>query len=215
MLLERVDQEGLNVLLHERREHEQAPDAVDDAGDAGQQLDGDADRPAQHHRAELGQEERDHQADRHGDQHGDGRGDQRAVDRRQRAEALGDRVPRFVEQEGEAEGAERRRGADDQGDDDTAQQRQHRASRPPASGRGRPCRSGAAVSARRCARPLRPPSRSCPSMSCRSRHAPRNPWLAVLTRAANEAERGRARPIAPALSGISWSARTGACRPRP
>ena len=35
------------VCLQERREHEQAPDAVDDAGDAGQQLDGDADRPAQ------------------------------------------------------------------------------------------------------------------------------------------------------------------------
>ena len=36
-------------LLQERREHEQAPDAVDDAGNAGEQLDGDADRAAQPH----------------------------------------------------------------------------------------------------------------------------------------------------------------------
>jgi hypothetical protein len=42
-VLEGADEEGLHV-LQERREHEQAPDAVDDAGDAGQQLDGDSDR---------------------------------------------------------------------------------------------------------------------------------------------------------------------------
>ena len=45
------------MLLQERREDEQAPDAVDDAGDAGQQLDGDADRPAQPQRAQLGEED--------------------------------------------------------------------------------------------------------------------------------------------------------------
>jgi hypothetical protein len=38
-------------LLQKRRKHEQAPDAVDDAGDAGEQLDGDADRPAQTRRS--------------------------------------------------------------------------------------------------------------------------------------------------------------------
>ena len=46
-----------------------------------------------HMRAQLGEEHRDQQADRHGDQHGDQRGDERAVDRRQRAELLGDRIP--------------------------------------------------------------------------------------------------------------------------
>ena len=45
------DQPGLHVLLQQRREHEQAPDAVDDAGHAGQQFDGDAHRPAQPARA--------------------------------------------------------------------------------------------------------------------------------------------------------------------
>ena len=78
------------------REHEQAPDAVDDAGNAGQQLDRDADRPAQPHRAQLGEEERDHEPDRHRDQHGDERGDERAVDRREGAELLGHRIPAFL-----------------------------------------------------------------------------------------------------------------------
>ena len=59
---ERVDQERLDVLLQERREDEQAPDAVDDAGDAGQQLDGDADRPPEPVRAQLGEEDGDAEA---------------------------------------------------------------------------------------------------------------------------------------------------------
>ena len=54
-------------------------------------------------RAQLGEEHRDHQADRHGDQHGDQRGDDGAVDRRQRAEFLGDRIPALGDQEAEAE----------------------------------------------------------------------------------------------------------------
>ena len=37
---EHRDQERLQRFLQERREHEQAPDAVDDAGDAGEQFDG-------------------------------------------------------------------------------------------------------------------------------------------------------------------------------
>ena len=36
-IAERSDQERLHVSLQIRREHEQAPDAVDDAGDAGQE----------------------------------------------------------------------------------------------------------------------------------------------------------------------------------
>ena len=99
------DQERLHVLLQERREHEQAPDAVDDARNAGEQLDRDADRPAQPHRAQFGQEDRDQQADRHRDQHRDQRGDERAVDRRQRAELLGHRIPALADQEAEAERA--------------------------------------------------------------------------------------------------------------
>ena len=103
---ERVDQERLQRRLQERREDEQAPDAVDDAGNAGEQFDGDADRPAQPLRAQLGEKERDHQADRNRDQHGNERGDDGAVDRRQRAEIVGDRIPALADQKAEAEGAE-------------------------------------------------------------------------------------------------------------
>ena len=90
---ERVDQRRLDVLLQKRRQHEQAPDAVDDARDRGQQLDHRAERPLQPDRAQFGDEQRDAERDRDADQHRDRRGDQRAVDRRQRAELLGDRVP--------------------------------------------------------------------------------------------------------------------------
>ena len=67
IVAEQRDQARLHVLLQERREYEQAPDAVDDAGNAGEQLDRDPDRPAQLHRTQLGQEHRDHEPDRNRD----------------------------------------------------------------------------------------------------------------------------------------------------
>ena len=114
------------MLLKKRREHEQAPDAVDDAGNTGEQLDGDADRAAQPHRAQLGQKHRDEQADRHRDQHGDERGDDRAVDRRDRAEFLGDRIPDFFVEEADAERAQGRQRSPNQRDDDTAEDDENR-----------------------------------------------------------------------------------------
>ena len=76
-------------------------------------------------RAKLGQEHRDHQPDRHGDDHRNQRGDDRAVDRGQRAEILGDRVPALADQKSRAEFAERRPGADDERNDHATQQQQH------------------------------------------------------------------------------------------
>ena len=122
---QRGDQERLERLLEERGEHEQAPDAVDDARDAGEQLDGDADRAAQPLRAKLGQEHRDHQTDRHRDQHRDQRGDERAVDRSERAEVLGDRIPALADQEPRAEFAERGPRADNERYNYATQQQQH------------------------------------------------------------------------------------------
>ena len=90
-------------------------------GNAGQQLDRDADRPPQPHRAQLGEEDRDQQPDRHRDQHRDERRDERAVDRRERTELLGDRVPALLEQKVEAERLQRRQRALDQGEDDAAE----------------------------------------------------------------------------------------------
>ncbi len=55
------------------------------------------------------------QADRNRDQHGDERGHQRAVDRRQRAELLGDRIPALGHDEAEAERLQRRQRADRSG----------------------------------------------------------------------------------------------------
>src|SRR5262249_43311107 len=66
------DQLGLDILLYDGREEEEAPDAVDDARDAGEKLDRDADRTAERHRAKLRQEDGNTDADRHGDEHCNG-----------------------------------------------------------------------------------------------------------------------------------------------
>ena len=54
-----LDQPRLDVPLQHGRQHEQAPDTEDDARHRREQLDGDADRPLQQRRTELGQEQRD------------------------------------------------------------------------------------------------------------------------------------------------------------
>ncbi len=66
---EHIDQPRLHVLLQEGREHEQAPDAVDDAGDRGQQLDRDTDRSLEPGRRKLGEEDRDPETERHRHEH--------------------------------------------------------------------------------------------------------------------------------------------------
>ena len=114
------------MLLQERREHEQAPDAVNDAGNAREQLDGDADRTPQPHRAQFGEKYCDEQADRNGDQHGDERRNDGAVDRRDGAEFFGDRIPGLFIEEAHAERAQRRQRPPDQRDDDTAEDDQNR-----------------------------------------------------------------------------------------
>ncbi len=112
---EGVDQPGLQRLLEEGREDEEAPDAVNDRRDAGEQLNRRADRPARPVRAELGEEDGDADADRDADEHGDERGDHRAVDRGNGAELLGDRVPALRRDKAEAEGVQRRERNEDQG----------------------------------------------------------------------------------------------------
>ncbi len=111
------------MTLEERREHEQAPDAVDDAGDSGQKLDGDADRPLQRPRTDLGQKDGNADADGHGDQHGQGRGHQRAIDGGGGPELVGYRIPDIGDEEAEPEGAERRPRPDSQRDHDADEQR--------------------------------------------------------------------------------------------
>ena len=74
-------------------------------GNASEQLDGDADGAAQTLRADLGEKDGDAEADGNADQHGDEGREQRAVDGRQRAELLGDRIPALRGEEVEAESA--------------------------------------------------------------------------------------------------------------
>ena len=122
---ERIDDPGLDMLLEPGREDEKTPDAVDDAGNAGEQLDGDADGTAQRPRTNLGQEDRDADADWNGDEHRQNRGDECAVDRGQRAELLGDRIPGFRVEEGPTEMFDRRKRADDQREHHAGKNGQH------------------------------------------------------------------------------------------
>src|SRR5262252_281979 len=124
-IAESRDQERLQGFLQERREYEQAPDAIDDAGNTRQELDGDPYRPTQPQGAQLGEEHGDQQPDRDRDQHRDERGDEGAVDRRQRAEFLRHRVPALLDEKIQPEGAQRRHRAIDERNNDPAENDQH------------------------------------------------------------------------------------------
>ena len=89
----RVDEEGLDVLRHERHDDEEAPHAVDDRGHGGEQFDGGADGAAQPGGRQFGQVEGDAERQRHREDHRQNRGDERAVNRNRGAEHLLHRVP--------------------------------------------------------------------------------------------------------------------------
>src|SRR4029077_15486703 len=118
---ENTDQRRLQRTLQERRKNEQAPDAVDDTGNAAQQLDRDPDRAAQPHRTQFGEKQRDEEAERNRNEHGNERGHNRSVNRRGRAEILGDGVPALGNQEAKAELPQRRRCTVQQRSDDAAE----------------------------------------------------------------------------------------------
>jgi hypothetical protein len=113
-------------LLQEWRKDKQAPDAVDDARNARQQLNRGADRAPQPHRAKFSEKQRDKQTDWDGNHHRDDGSDDGTVNRRDRAELLGDRIPALGDKEAETELAEGKTGAPDQRCDDGAEQDQHR-----------------------------------------------------------------------------------------
>src|SRR5215472_10033099 len=124
-IAESRDQERLQGLLQEGREYEQAPDAINDAWNARQELDGDPDGPSQPHGAQLSEKYGDQEPDRHRDQHRDERGDKRAVDRRQRAEFLRNRVPALLDEEIQTKGTQRRQRPIDEGNNDATEDDQH------------------------------------------------------------------------------------------
>ena len=112
-------------LLKKWRENEQPPDAIDDAGHACEQFDGGADGALERPRAKLGEEYRDADTERHGDHHRQRGADDRAVDRRERAELFGDRIPVVRSEEVPAERFERQPRARDQRDHDADEDRDH------------------------------------------------------------------------------------------
>ena len=125
-LADRVDHRRLDVLRHERHDHEEAPHAVDDRRHGGQQLDRGADRPAQPGRRQLGQEEGDAEGQRHRQDQGQHRGHDGAVDRAPPAPKTSVTGSHSVgPEEAGAEGAEGRQPAEEQLDDDRAEQHQH------------------------------------------------------------------------------------------
>ena len=80
-------------LAHERHQHEDAPEAVDDRRNRGQQLGQEHQRPAQPLRRELRDEDGDAERDRRRDEQRQDRRIQRAPDERPRAELAGHRIP--------------------------------------------------------------------------------------------------------------------------
>src|SRR5258705_287277 len=124
--LERIaDDEGHRHGLAERAE---APHAVDDRGNAGEQFDREANGAAQPDRADFGEEYRDPEANRNGYHHRDHGGDQRAVDRPERTQhrRIGRRRPALRPQEGRAIFTDRGPGTDDQRDNDAAEDEENR-----------------------------------------------------------------------------------------
>ena len=165
---ERADQRRLDIILDKRRQHKKPPDPVDDAGDRGQKLDHRRQRALQPDRAQFGDEEGDPERHRDRDQHRDRRGDEGAVDRRQRTEFLGDRVPHIGDEETRTEGRQRRQRARDQRCEDAAEQQQHDQRENDGKRAEGDVGNGAAPRSRRTAR-----------LDCLSRHPPlrSTPWL--------------------------------------
>ena len=94
-------------------------------GNPREELDCDPDRPAQRQPAEFRQKNRNAEPDRNGNQHRNHRCDKRAVDRGRGAELFLRRTPGVREQEADAEFAERRPGADEQGDQNAKEEHQN------------------------------------------------------------------------------------------
>jgi hypothetical protein len=93
---------------YDRDEHEDAPQAVHDAGDGGQQIDEKGQRLPEPARRQLGDEQRDAKSQRRRDDQRDDRSDDRSIDGRRGAKMLADRIPLAARDERKAEPVERR-----------------------------------------------------------------------------------------------------------
>src|SRR5581483_3034761 len=112
-IAERVDEKRLQRRLQEGCENKEAPNAVDDAGNAREQLDRNSDRTAQPYGAKLGEEYRDRG------------GHKRSVDRGKRPEFFRHRIPALGDKKVQTERAEGRPGAEEQRKQDRAKDAQN------------------------------------------------------------------------------------------
>ena len=90
---ERLNEHRIHVLAQQGNEDEDSPQAIDDAGNGGQQLGKKGQRAAQKAGAHFGEEDGDADGQRHRHQQRQERGNQRAIDERQGAEVAVDRIP--------------------------------------------------------------------------------------------------------------------------
>ena len=111
---EELDQNGIDMLAQDRHQHEDGPDAVDDAGNRGQQLGEESENAAQHLGAHLGNEDGDAHRQRDCDDERNQGGSEGSVNERQRAEVAVDRVPCASEEKLDAEFGDGELGANDQ-----------------------------------------------------------------------------------------------------
>ena len=102
-LLERGSGVQISSCAYQRHQHEDAPQAVHDRGDCGEQFGEEHERRAQARGAELGDEDGNAERDRRGDEQRQDRRVERAPDERERAEIAGHRIPGGRGPESEAE----------------------------------------------------------------------------------------------------------------
>ena len=127
-ILHRVGDGGLDGVGQHGAQHEEAPHAVDDGGNARQQLHRHAHGAAQPLGAKLGEEDGDAKPHGHGDEQRDERTHQGSIDGAKAAEnGVGPRIgrPALGGQKVDAVSGDRGPGADDERDDDAAQHQQH------------------------------------------------------------------------------------------
>src|SRR5665213_4392991 len=91
---EGVNQQRIDMFTEQGHEHEDGPEAIDDAGNGGQQLGKKSQRSAQGAGAHFRKEDGQADGERDGHKEGQKRRDQRAVNERARAELFIHRVPK-------------------------------------------------------------------------------------------------------------------------
>ena len=123
---ERLAKKWLHIFAKYRHQNEDCPKSVDHARDRGQKFGGEGKNSAQPDRAHFGDEHGHADRQRHGDDQRKQRRHDRAVNERQRAILILDRIPVGLAKELPAKSMPRKLRADDQLVNDQAQQRDHR-----------------------------------------------------------------------------------------